>query len=294
MFPSLRSPALSRRLLLCSAALAACTLAAETGPRAFDAIPASSLGNEVYDPALEDIDSLDKAEAYVRSTLAGANPSRVATAAAIDRFVQRRFAHGQSHFALRENWVARAAGLLWDDLAMPITPDEVLKHRTALCSQQAMVAQALLRRFSIHFASVRFRNPGHFALAAQVEGGWRFYDPDMQPAGRTPLALDDVVAGRGLAAAYKGEFGPAFAGAGRRGDIAVTDYDGNPAVRGAAFERATRFLSGFGWLIFGLGWLGTAQTARTAAVRRLVPAISTAARSALRAAFGGGTAHGTR
>jgi hypothetical protein len=194
----------------------------------------------------------------------GSREARVAKA--VNQVVQERFFHGTSELTYRENWLAWLAGAGWLDLRVPVMPDDILQHRRAICSQQAIVFMELLRRHGLQYASVLISWPaanggsaGHFAVAAKVDGRWLYFDPD-QEARQAGVPIERVMDGSALAALYRDK--PGFlAGlreAAARGQIRLAHVNAFPAPRGGLFQTATRLLSAYGWLLFAmlaLPWL---------------------------------------
>jgi pimeloyl-ACP methyl ester carboxylesterase len=56
------------------------------------------------------------------------------------------------------------------DLAVPVKPNDILKHRRAMCSQQSIVFMELLRRFNIEFGAEQglYRDGSAFADLAHT------------------------------------------------------------------------------------------------------------------------------
>jgi hypothetical protein len=217
---------------------------------------------EDWKPDLSQVRNIDQALAILPAYIAhqrGTRDERIT--AGIDQFVRDRFFHGTSHLSARENWIAALAGAVWSNLAIPVLPNDILKHRRAMCSQQAIVFMELLRHFKIDYGSVRFDWPGtrsrrgHFATAAKVDGQWRYFDPDAEANLRVPLSA--VMNGQGLKELYPThpELVSGIQHATANGDASLSQLNTFPAPRGGAFQTVTAWLSAYGWLILGLLWL---------------------------------------
>jgi hypothetical protein len=223
-------------------------------------VPLPSELNESWEPDLASVHSVDEAMRVLPSYIARQHGSREArTAAGIDQFVRERFVHGASLLGYRHNWLAAMAGWAWIDLRVPVLPDDILHHRHATCSQQAIVFMELLKRHHIRYASVLMGWPsadrygrGHFAVAAMVDGRWLYFDPDQEAAKIAPV--ERVIDGSALAALYGGK--PALLAnmryAAARRQIRLAHVDEYPAPRGGLFQIVTEWLSHYGWLLFGL------------------------------------------
>lgn len=138
---------------------------------------------EQFDPALGYINSIDKLEKHIDSTIVADSikPNTVEYVATITAAIRERFYHGFSHFTLKENWIAAVAEkMIGYGLASKVKPDDIMRHPYAACSQQAMVMMEILRRKGLNYRSVGF--PHHFALEVQVQNQWCYFDPNMEPA----------------------------------------------------------------------------------------------------------------
>jgi hypothetical protein len=215
--------------------------------------PALPAYHEHFQPTLLAVDSVDAAIAYLPTYYHSPAPGVREQVDAVNSFVQDRFLHGPSYYHPCDNWIASVSRPLWENLAIPVLPDDILKHRHALCSQQAIVAQAMLKRLGIHYASVTFTDPGHFAPAARIGDTWYFFDPDTERQGLTPLS--ELAKGNKLEIMYPGPLGRGLREAARAGRMHARDVDTFPGPRGAAFDMLTNFFSHFGWALFGSLWL---------------------------------------
>jgi hypothetical protein len=218
---------------------------------------------DVWKPNLAQVQSIDQAmqvlPAYIQRQR-GTREERIT--AGIDQFVRDRFFHGFSVLSEQENWVAVLSGYAWFDLRVPVWPDDILKHRRAMCSQQSIVFMELLKRFGIEYGSVLFRwrgsgrDQGHFAVAAKVDGQWQYFDPNLEGAGvRVPLA--SVISGERLKELYaaRPEYIPRLKQAAANGNIKLAHINQFPAPRGGAFQTVAAWLSAYGWLVLGVLWL---------------------------------------
>lgn len=216
--------------------------------------------SESWRPDLADVRSVDEAMRVVPFYIARQKGSREARiAAGVDQFVRDRFVHGTSLLGYRHNWVAALGGFAWMDLRVPVLPDDILHHRHAICSQQAIVFMELLKRYGIRYASVLMSWPssdpaaqGHFAVAARIDGKWLYFDPDQEAAHVAPV--EKVIDGSALASLYgdKPELLAGMRYAAAHGQIRLAYVDEYPAPRGGLFQRVTAWLSLYGWLLFGL------------------------------------------
>ena len=213
--------------------------------------------HESFDPTLQSITSVDAAVGYVLGETSERSPA--ALAAATDEFVRRRFFHDYSHFTARDDWLAYLAGFLWENLRVPVLPDDILRYPQAACSQQSIVFQAIARRLGLDVGSVRLNH--HFLAAAKIEGEWRVFDPDRE-IHRRSYSLRELLSSDPSVIAVYGPLAQSIdlAGQAARGEIRLTDVNGNPAPNASLFQRITHFFSHYGWLF--LGALAFARFAR--------------------------------
>ncbi|MEP6677247.1 MAG: hypothetical protein ABJA78_18950 [Ferruginibacter sp.] len=140
-------------------------------------------GREKFNPALSSLNTVDKLDAYVSSvtTEASLTHGTVEYVEAIKNVISERFYHGFSHLSVSQNWVAALAEKVAGyGLSCNVTPEEILKHPYAACSQQCIVLMEMLRRRNIDYRSVGF--PHHYTLETKLQNKWYYYDPNMEPA----------------------------------------------------------------------------------------------------------------
>lgn len=208
--------------------------------------------SEAYRPELSWVDSMSKARLVAWSYIqrqSGTSDQRVV--AGVDAFVRDRFKHGFSYIAGRENWILAAAGVSSPyGLDVPVDAESILKHRHAMCSQQSIVFMQLLEKFGIHYAAVRFSWPnevasdrGHFAVAANVDGIWRYYDSDLEAKEAPPVR--EILNGREIDRTYPGHpwWVPHMKVAASQGTILMDSVDTHPGPRGRFIQRSTKLLS---------------------------------------------------
>ena len=182
------------------------------------------------------------------------------TVEAVDGFVRERFVHGYSEYRPCDDWLAWAAGSVWDDLRNPVLPDHILQYRQAACSQQAIVLQAVLGRLGFEYASVGFPammgpGSGHFATTVKVDGRWYFVDPNFENDAGRHVLLQEVLSGEVLPSIFAGELGVRWREAAHQGRIEVKSMNRFPAPQASIFHRITGFMSWYGWLVFAFAYL---------------------------------------
>jgi hypothetical protein len=136
---------------------------------------------EKFSPSLSTINTVDKLERYVDMLAVQKNipiPS-VEYCILLENTVSQRFYHGFSHYKLNENWIAAVIQLPGTGTSCKVQPNDILKNENAACSQQALVMMEVLTRKKISYRKIGF--PHHFAMEANIDGGWYFLDANMEP-----------------------------------------------------------------------------------------------------------------
>lgn len=143
--------------------------------------------NDLYDPALFRLNSLDKMAAYSDSLYGSSKIKDSAKYAAImGNVLRERFFHGFAYYVFGHNTIGWAlAPLVHEHLSAIVLPNDILKHPSGGCSQQSIVGMELFRLKGYMVRKVSFydsiKNVGHFCFEAKYGGSWHFFDPDKEP-----------------------------------------------------------------------------------------------------------------
>ena len=144
---------------------------------------------EDFDPSLIKLNSLDKIADYCDSLYAEKSYSQKikfeeAFPEIVSAVIRNRFYHGYSLYGTNNNFL----GVLFSKISMSglraiVIPDDILKYPYAACSQQSIVFMEILKRkgFSTRKVGFKGKTYGHFCFETYYDGGWHFYDPDMEP-----------------------------------------------------------------------------------------------------------------
>ena len=167
----------------------------------------------------------------------------------VTQIIKRRFKHGYSHYGFNENWVASICGfLIWRNLSAVVDPNDLMLYPNAACSQQSIVMMEILRLEGIPFCKVGWNH--HFTLCAWVKGGWRYYDPNMEPIITTKQRAfnDNFLNIEFLATLYKGRINEknieAALGVPKLGNI--NEF---PAPNALIFHKTTKLISISLWFL---------------------------------------------
>lgn len=100
--------------------------------------------------------------------------------------VKQKFYHGNAAFDWKENWIAYVLGkFYWSHINSLVSPNEVAKHCSAMCSQQSMVFSRLMSLKGYTYRYVYLKNTngsiGHFCCDIWLGGDWHFVDVNQEP-----------------------------------------------------------------------------------------------------------------
>jgi hypothetical protein len=166
----------------------------------------------------------------------------------LDNVVKSRFSHGYSYYALNENWIASVSGLVWNDLAAIVIPNDILKYPIAACSQQCIVLMDCFRKKNIPYRTIYFSS--HYAVEARFDNNWFYFDPDMEPnlTNETITNMDRLAKSEYLYSAYKSVSDSIMISK----TLTSFKYGRNNAAsapRATIFHVITKFLSKTFWLL---------------------------------------------
>ncbi|WP_148661249.1 hypothetical protein [Flavisolibacter tropicus] len=160
---------------------------------------------ENYDPSLfYKLQSIGDFVAYADDSLGKENRHTLDYVRLLSRTVSYRFFHGYSSYSFRHNWISYLAGnLVWDDLDAVVIPNDILKFPNAACSQVSIVLADALKKIGVPYRKVGLK--GHFALEANLNGKWYYFDPNLEPhfpKGRK--SLEELIKNNELYTGYEG------------------------------------------------------------------------------------------
>ncbi|MFH1478571.1 MAG: hypothetical protein ABIG92_02210 [Candidatus Omnitrophota bacterium] len=166
--------------------------------------------------------------------------------------VKQRFYHGYACYDIKDNYIAFLAGrLIWNDFLGIVIPDDILKHDSALCSQQAIIFMELLKNKDYKVRKVALK--GHFCAEIFYDNSWHFYDPDKEPDFSWTMpkpSIEELMNNKDLLYdAYKDKLTKSVI------DKVFSKYEVskiNPrlAREMTFFHKVTKFLSNWVWVIF--------------------------------------------
>ncbi len=214
-------------------------------------LPVTKPAWDQFDPHL--VSKLQSVEGVLKYTdslakLKGAFQDTLSYANVLAEVVRKRFYHGYSHYAFKENWIASLAGAtIWNDLSAIVLPDDILKYPMAACSQQSIVMMECFKRRGIDYRKVGFDH--HFALEGNIHGHWYFFDTNLEPdfslVPRSSFA--SLKKNNELYTIYKAQLDSTELEYGLANQI-YGKVNQAPAPRASFFHFATKLLSRILWL----------------------------------------------
>ena len=225
------------------------------------------INSEQYDSKLGFLDSMPKIEKYFLSEIQKKELTKIEAIYFADQLLRDRFLHRDSVIALSENWALylfryfskHKTNSLYTSR---LDPNDILKSEYAICNQQALIFQELMRAINVDYQSVLFNIPrspvtfGHFASAAGIEGDWFFIDSDLEPSYKEPhsfilprLLSSDTKLFNEIYPAYEVSTIPA-------GAISIASLNENPAYWGHLLQKITGIFSNYAWLLALIAYFG--------------------------------------
>ena len=160
---------------------------------------------ENYDPSLfYKLQNTDALIHFVDDSIGKENRQTLDYIRLLSRTISYRFYHGYSTYSFHQNWLSYLAGnFVWDHLNAVVLPDDLLKYPNAACSQVSIVLATALKKIGVPYRKVGLK--GHFALEANLNGKWYYFDANLEPhfpKGRK--SLEELIRNNELYAGYEG------------------------------------------------------------------------------------------
>jgi hypothetical protein len=225
------------------------------------------VNSEQYDSELGFLDSMPKLEKYFLSEIQKKELTKLEAIYFADQLLRDRFLHRDNIIALSDNWALyliryfsknRTSSLYISSLDLSY----ILKSEYAICNQQALIFQELMRAINVDYQSVLFNIPsspvsfGHFASAAGIDGDWFFIDSNLEPSYKEPhsfilprLLSSDTKLFNEIYPAYEVSTIPA-------GAISIASLNKNPAYWGHLLQKITGIFSNYAWLLALIAYFG--------------------------------------
>lgn len=170
---------------------------------------------EKFNSDIKQLNTISKIQSYIDSiyTANNSNFDSFQYFQTTKEIVKQKFYHGNASYSLQENWIAFLFGkYIWSHINSLVSPNEVIKHCSAMCSQQTMVFTKLmaLRGYSYRYVYLKNinGNVGHFCCEIWLGNEWHFVDVNQEPnlnniKGEPNQNIENLRAKNKLEAIYK-------------------------------------------------------------------------------------------
>ena len=215
---------------------------------------------EFFNKNLTYLNSLNKLEEYFLTTIITEKFNDIESVIFADQLLRERFVHRNKNILLKDNWFLYVFNFFSKNrnnslYLSSVSPDYILRSDEAICNQQALVFQFLMKAIGVEYQSVLLNIPrypdafGHFASAVNVNDQWLYIDTDLEPDYdiKDPAVLDGLLNGdkkmfNNLYPAYIVDNIP-------DGSVKLAFKNKNPAFWGRLFQDICYFISHFAWIV---------------------------------------------
>jgi len=218
--------------------------------------------NEDYSEEVANIKSLDNFKLIIKNKIEKNNLTGLEIAIFIDNFIRKKFFHGTIHYQWYENWVLFLFNFFLPQFEVNavIDPNDIMKYNYAMCSQQSIIFQEIIKEYNFDYGSVRFNYPSfkHFANAIKFNNQWFFFDTNFEPnynrydqkAYHLIINQDfeflkeiynQTDAFKGINEITKDDLSKKM--------VSLSDVNNFPAKKGLLFHQITYLISWHGWII---------------------------------------------
>lgn len=222
--------------------------------------------HEVFDPNLSRINTISKTIAHIDS-LFELNP----TEKSFDSFryiqvaknvVKNKFYHGNASYEWRENWIIFVLGkYVWNHFNSIVAPEKVIRHCSAMCSQQTMVFTNIMRAKGYHYRYVYILDTtstiGHFTCEIWLDNQWHYFDVNAEPnwsklKGKPNISMEMLQDGHKLSKIYDSSYINIQNLVNKETKIEYSSTDQEVGVKMIWVQKVTKFLSWFGLIALGV------------------------------------------
>jgi len=215
---------------------------------------------EIFNKNLEFLNSMNELEKYFIGTINKKKLNDIESVIFADQLLRERFFHQDTIIALQDNWFLYILNFFSSNrnnsiYLSSLSPDYILKSNSAICNQQAIIFQSLMKAIGIEYQSVLFNIPrhpvsfGHFASAVNVNNQWLYIDTNLEPDYeiRDPTIFERLLNGdrdlfNNLYPTHTVKNIP-------DGSIRILYKNKNPAFWGRLFQDICYFISNYAWIL---------------------------------------------
>jgi hypothetical protein len=217
---------------------------------------------EEYSEKLNQIKTLNEFKLLINSEVKSNNLSGIEIPIIIDEYIRNKFYHGTSFYEWNQNWVLAIIDYFLPNYEFKaiVNPRDIFKKNYAMCSQQSIIFQEIIKDYEINYGSVRFLYPAfeHFANAVEINNDWFLFDTNFEPQyNRRDSEIFELILSNDLNALrtfyqkttaiknIKNISERKFT----KEMVTLTDINKFPASNGLLFHKITYITSWFGWLM---------------------------------------------
>ena len=226
---------------------------------------AGPLFGEIYDPLVGSIKSLQELKSIIYQVIEENKLSGIEIPIYIDDLLRKKFLHGSSSISLSGNWLLQFIDKTFPakEITFSLSPNDIAKSNRAICSQQAVLFQELVKEFGFEYESVGFDIPllepvrgdadnefNHYASAVKVENDWYYFDSNLEPEyDRCSSDIyTEILAGE---SARLSKLYPKYKWAEiKEGMVYNSNRNVFPAKNGLLIQQISKIISYYGWLVF--------------------------------------------
>jgi hypothetical protein len=226
---------------------------------------AGPLFGEIYDPLVGSIKSLQELKSIIYQVIEENKLSGIEIPIYIDDLLRKKFLHGSSSISLSGNWLLQFIDKTFPakEITFSLSPNDIAKSNRAICSQQAVLFQELVKEFGFEYESVGFDIPllepvrgdadnefNHYASAVKVENDWYYFDSNLEPEydRRSSDIYTEILAGE---SARLSKLYPKYKWAEiKEGMVYNSNRNVFPAKNGLLIQQISKIISYYGWLVF--------------------------------------------
>ncbi len=222
--------------------------------------------HEKFDPNLARLNTIPKTISYIDSVFESDPKEK-----SFDSFnyiqvakkvVKNKFYHGNASYDWRENWIIFLLGkYVWGHFNSIVSPDEVIAHCSAMCSQQTMVFTKIMHTKGFHYRYVyildTMSTKGHFASEIWLNDQWHYVDVNAEPnwsklKGKPNVSMEKLQHGNKLSKIYDSSYINIQNLVNKETKILYSNIDQEVGMKMIWFQKVSKFLSWFGLLLLGV------------------------------------------
>lgn len=215
---------------------------------------------EMFNKDLEFLNSMNELEEYFLGTINKNKLNDIESVIFADQLLRERFFHHNKNITLHDNWFLYVVNFFSSNrnnnlYLSSLSPDYILKSNGAICNQQAIIFQSLMKTIGIEYQSVLFNIPrhpvafGHFASAVNVNNKWLYIDTNMEP----DYEIRDPAVFEGLLNGDKDVFNKLYPTHTVKnipeGSVRTSSKNKNPAFWGGLLQDICYFISHYAWIV---------------------------------------------